>query len=208
MTKSPFSGALRVCTRDTVLHARRKPSHRCRRWNLPAVRRHRFELSLKKKKIHIFPIFSCKFALKSAEQINKIPFRLWSNSHISSSHPVLLPPDSGRGFGVSVAVGGVGGACDDRCLYSLREIETHNESGRCVSRGCLPPLVNHWMSLASELTLPALNTHFGSLSGDGIVSLRLHRLHRISRLFFFFLFFLVWLHDTDLCLCSLSCWLP
>lgn len=87
---------------------------------------------------------------------------------------------------VVVVVGGSGGGgCDDRCLYSLREIETHNESGRCVSRGCLPPLVNHGMSLASALTLPALNTDSGSFSGDGIVSLRLRRTSCSFFVFFF-----------------------
>lgn len=82
-----------------------------------------------------------------------------------------------------MVVGGWGG--DDRCLYSLREIESHNESGRCVSRGSF----SAGESLDAALTLPALNTDFGSFSGDGIISLRLHRLHRISRLFFASFFF-------------------
>lgn len=51
-----------------------------------------------------------------------------------------------------------GGDCDDRCPYCLRGSETHNESGRCVSQGSLPPLLNHLLSLVSVLTLLELNT--------------------------------------------------
>lgn len=126
----PLRSALYIYIHGRVLYAYRIRTHGYTQKDLSTIWRYSFQTEVQK--ILIF---------RSAS----------GQTFISPPLILSFPPWTERGMGER-------GGCDDRCPYSLRENEAHNESGRCVSRGSLPPLLNHWLSPVSVLTLPVLNT--------------------------------------------------